>query len=161
MFGTKIATRKQAELTKIGNRYVSDDLRWHNDLMAKLLIQRSRDAPDKWTQIEELARTAFGINNEKSREKARKKIAPLMSYLIDEYDLLLVSEDDFKPGTRIKRRWRVKILNPNSMADRSLAASWIAKMRLTNELRADKEQKAFAIATRDAPTLVQGDLIDE
>jgi hypothetical protein len=143
----QVTVKKQAELVKVGNKFVTSDLRWHDRLIAKFLLSRFALNPDKWTPIGELARTAYGRNEEDNRDKVRRNIPSLIDYLMDMHQLLLVSEDEFKPGTKIRRRGKVKIYNQNSILDKIAIGGWIDKMTSTNELRGDKISRAKAIAS--------------
>jgi hypothetical protein len=140
-----LTLRKQAELTKVGNKFVTSDLRWHDRLIAKFLLSRFALNPDKWTPIGELAQVAYGRNEEGNREKVRRNIPNLIDHLMDMHQLLLVSEDEFKPGTKIKRRGKVKVYNANSVLDNLAVNNWIKKMTATNELRGEKIQRAMQI----------------
>lgn len=138
------------DLIKVGNRWMTSDGRWHDDLIAKHLLRKYDANPDAWTEIGDLARTAFGQNSDHNRRKVRERLPGLINHLLVERSFLLVTEDKRKPGTNIKVRWRVKIFNPDSMIDRLAIAGWIEKMVHTQELVGNKIADARAIAAAAA-----------
>jgi hypothetical protein len=128
-------------LVKVGNRWVTSDGRWHDNLMAAYLLRKYAANPDAWTEVGELT-LAFGHNSDANRRKVRARLASLQAYLLDTNKYVLVTEDATKPGSKIKIRWRVKIYNHNSMIERMTIDRWLNKMAATAELQGEKLAKA-------------------
>jgi hypothetical protein len=127
--------RQKPVLTKLGERIVTSDGRWHPDLVAEYI--RDQGGRKRWIKVGELARVFFDGNTQSNRHRVRRRLHKVWQVLLDR-DELLVVEIHQREGAQA-----CKLYDPRSVEERQVIDARIARMNKHRFLKAEQLEKAL------------------
>jgi hypothetical protein len=135
--GNLIKTRALPTFETVGNRQVLSSGRWNDIKMADYIMQHGQT---RWIEISELAKTAYGHNNNDTKTKARRYLHKVFTLLIDR-GVFMVTE--YEP--RRRRALAVKLQDRSSEADRQHIIDKLDRMRTRREITAERYDRAVLL----------------
>ena len=114
--------REKPTIIDIGKRKAISSGRWNHDVIAEYIIGRGKYAG--LLDIGDLGKLAFGFKGNNSRKMVRKRLSGLKKVMALHYGELLAVEYEGPHEAASK----VKVYDPNSLADQELIKTMIDKM---------------------------------
>lgn len=134
---TKVRERTKPTLVTVGNKQIISSGRWNDELMAEYVLVNGRS---KWLTIGELAKVAYGQNMPRTKERVRRCLYKLFSYMLHRNKELLSIEC----GPR-NRAMAVKVFSQHSEQDRQNLVVKLERMRKRRELTSDQYEQALIV----------------
>jgi|SRR5215467_13337518 len=131
----KAVTRQRVkpELIKVGNREIASHGRWNDDLMCSYVLLHGRQ---RWIEVRELARTAYGLGSPKNQDAVRRYLYKLFNRLLAHNEILVVEYSG-------RRSAAVKVFDPHSDIDRQTFRQKLERMRARNSLSSAQYEQAL------------------
>lgn len=133
-----LVKRTRPTLTRLGDRIVPSDGRWHPDLVAQYV--RDHGGRERWIPVGELAKVFFFGNHQSNRTRVRRRLHHVFRILLDQGELMVV-ELHQRDGALA-----CKLYDPQSLEERQYLASRIGRMEKHNFLKAEQLEKALRLA---------------
>jgi hypothetical protein len=134
----KVIERAKPTFVTIGNKQIISSGRWNNELMADYVFVHGRE---KWLGVGDLARTAYGQNTPRSKERVRRCLPQLFKALMATRTELLVVEY----GPPHNRARAVKLFDRQSEVDRQNLKIKLERMKKRRELTAEQYERALVV----------------
>lgn len=132
-----VAERTKPTLVTIGNKQVISSGRWNDDLMVQYVLENARS---KWLTVGDLARTAYGQNTPKSKERVRRCLSRLFHALRDRQEFLAIEYDSPR-----NRAISVKVADLTSALDVQNVIRKLERMRKRRELTSGQYEQAILL----------------
>ncbi len=135
---TPVTERAKPELVMIGNRQIISNGCWNDGLVADWLLLESNRI--RWVQLGEVAKVAWGANNIRNKERARRYLSRLWRYLLVERGVLLVVKYAVE---KYHATQAVKVYDPASADEREMVETRLDRMSRNKELTEERYQLAL------------------